>query len=147
MPGEADDNWIESPAFRELLVRWFEWAAFCPIMRMHGTRQCTNASRAGFATCPNEPWSFGPDVEKILTRHIHRRVALKPYTLDQMQLASLHGQLLMRPLFWDFGDDPVAKEQTEAYLFGSVRLRARANRGGRSAGRALSASLPLTARG
>ena len=29
---------ISDPKFRELLVRWFEWGAFCPVFRMHGER-------------------------------------------------------------------------------------------------------------
>ena len=29
---------ISDEAFRELLVRWFEWGAFCPVFRMHGER-------------------------------------------------------------------------------------------------------------
>ena len=28
----------ESPEFRELLVRWFQWGAFCPVFRLHGFR-------------------------------------------------------------------------------------------------------------
>lgn len=27
------------PHFRELVIRWFEFAAFCPVMRMHGDRE------------------------------------------------------------------------------------------------------------
>jgi alpha-D-xyloside xylohydrolase len=26
-------------AFRELLVRWFRWGAFCTVMRLHGDRE------------------------------------------------------------------------------------------------------------
>jgi alpha-D-xyloside xylohydrolase len=26
-------------AFRELFVRWFQWGAFCPVMRLHGDRE------------------------------------------------------------------------------------------------------------
>ena len=29
----------EDPEFRELLVRWFEWGTFCPVMRLHGDRE------------------------------------------------------------------------------------------------------------
>jgi alpha-D-xyloside xylohydrolase len=25
--------------FRELFVRWFQWGAFCPVMRLHGDRE------------------------------------------------------------------------------------------------------------
>ena len=26
------------PGFRELVVRWFQWGAFCPLFRLHGDR-------------------------------------------------------------------------------------------------------------
>lgn len=32
--GDPDDE-----AFRELFVRWFQWGAFCPVMRLHGDRE------------------------------------------------------------------------------------------------------------
>jgi alpha-D-xyloside xylohydrolase len=41
--GNPDD-----PAYRELFVRWFEFGAFCPIFRVHGTR----------TTNQNELWSY-----------------------------------------------------------------------------------------
>ena len=28
----------EDPDFQELLVRWFQFGTFCPVMRIHGTR-------------------------------------------------------------------------------------------------------------
>jgi alpha-D-xyloside xylohydrolase len=29
---------IHDPEFQELLIRWFQWGAFCPVMRLHGVR-------------------------------------------------------------------------------------------------------------
>lgn len=29
---------INDPAFHELLIRWFQYGCFCPVMRMHGYR-------------------------------------------------------------------------------------------------------------
>ena len=29
---------IKSEEFKELLVRWFQWGCFCPVMRLHGER-------------------------------------------------------------------------------------------------------------
>ena len=54
--------------FRELLVRWFQWGAFCPVMRLHGFRlPVTPITHAdGRPNCPtgadNEVWSYGEDV-------------------------------------------------------------------------------------
>ena len=77
----------EDEAFRELLVRWFEWGTFCPVMRLHGDRECDNrrvfrkdGSQALFTGGDNEIWSYGEENEKILTRYIHLREAMRPYT-------------------------------------------------------------------
>lgn len=29
---------VHDPAFHELLMRWFQFGAFCPVMRLHGDR-------------------------------------------------------------------------------------------------------------
>ena len=29
---------VKEPQYRELLLRWFEWATFCPVLRMHGDK-------------------------------------------------------------------------------------------------------------
>merc|ERR1719265_1961702 len=49
----------EDPIFRELIVRWFQFGAFCPIFRLHGARggpqDKDKCGSKGF----NEVWSFG----------------------------------------------------------------------------------------
>jgi alpha-D-xyloside xylohydrolase len=29
---------LEEDPFRELLIRWFQYGTFCPVMRLHGFR-------------------------------------------------------------------------------------------------------------
>ena len=61
------------PAFRELFVRWFQWGAFCPVMRLHGDREPRQPQlgTTGGATClsgaPNEVWCYGDTVYNILS--------------------------------------------------------------------------------
>ena len=47
--GNPDD-----PAFRQLLVRWFQWGTFCPVMRLHGDRvpQTPLTHSDGSPPCP-----------------------------------------------------------------------------------------------
>ena len=51
--------------FRELFVRWFQWGAFCPVMRLHGDREPKQPQHGttGGAFCrsgaPNEVVSHG----------------------------------------------------------------------------------------
>ncbi len=55
------------PAFRELLVRWFQWGCFCPVMRLHGDREPHtelfkgNGERAQISGGDNERSSFGEE--------------------------------------------------------------------------------------
>jgi alpha-D-xyloside xylohydrolase len=77
---------IEDPGFRELLVRWFQFGAFCPVMRMHGDRQpservlAADGSAPNNSGAPNELWGFGEDVYEILVRYVKLREAMRPYT-------------------------------------------------------------------
>jgi hypothetical protein len=54
----------EDETFRELIVRWFQFGAFCPIMRLHGHREPRwSHGPVGNGGGPNEVWSFGQPVE------------------------------------------------------------------------------------
>ncbi len=114
----------EDPAFRELLVRWFEWGAFCPVMRLHGDREPKQPQFgvSGGATClsgaDNEVWSFGDEAYEICRKYLFVRERLKPYIRDQMREAHEHGTPVMRPLFYDFPGDDEAWTHEDAYMFG-----------------------------
>ena len=114
----------EDPDFHDLLVRWFQFAAFCPVMRMHGARHPGHPITAadGSERCdtggPNELWSFGEEVYEILARYVHFREALRPYTRRLMTEASESGQPVMRGMFHEFPDDAACWELTDQYMFG-----------------------------
>jgi len=117
---------ITDPAFRELLARWFAWGAFTPVMRMHGDRlpyeppveEYRNGVRQFGSGAPNEVWSFGEETQAILTRFIRVREALRPYLRTVMTAAHETGAPVMRPLFFDFPDDPAAWAEETAYMLG-----------------------------
>ncbi|WP_430448637.1 glycoside hydrolase family 31 protein [Rhodophyticola sp.] len=114
---------IGDAGFRELLIRWFQWGAFCPIFRLHGFRQdAARDPRFGhefsFGGADNEIWSFGPEVESILTRYLHLRAGLRPYLRSQMAAAAARGIPPMRPLMVDFPDDPVAATIADCHMLG-----------------------------
>jgi alpha-D-xyloside xylohydrolase len=99
---------LNDPKFRELFVRWFQFGAFSPIFRVHGTR---NPSE-------NELWSYGPDAEKILVEYDNLRYRLMPYIYSEAwQVTSNHGTL-MRPLVMDWREDVEAQNTGDEYLFG-----------------------------
>lgn len=117
---------IEDPAFRELLVRWFQYGVFCPIMRLHGVRRHKNAAikpgdplaNPDHPTIPNEVWSYGEEVCAILSRQLHLRERLRPYIMAQMKVAETRGLPPMRPLFVDFPGDPRAWQVEDQFMFG-----------------------------
>src|SRR5262249_47648142 len=51
----------ESPEFRELIVRWFQYGAFCPLFRLHGFRGPHVRLHPGMTGLPNEVWTFGDE--------------------------------------------------------------------------------------
>jgi alpha-D-xyloside xylohydrolase len=115
--GDPDD-----PAYRELLVRWFQWAAFCPVFRLHGHRVHKERPAAVedslLSGGPNEVWSYGEDAYGILSKYLRARERLRPYITRIMKEAHEKGTPVMRPLFYDFPSDALAWEQTEEYMFG-----------------------------
>ena len=123
----------EDPDFRELLVRWFEWACFCPVFRMHGERQPWYDHDAAHPEYvdnvmqitsgqPNEVWSYGEDVERILAKYLFLRERLRPYIREVMREAHETGAPVMRPLFFGFPEDAAAWQVEDAYLFGGDLL-------------------------
>ncbi len=116
------------PEFRELLIRWFEYAVFSPILRMHGDRlphskPLSNFGGGSMVTgAPNEIWSYGDEVETILTKYIRIREVLRPYISELMEEAHLLGDPLMRTLFYEYPEDLRAWEVENTYLFGSDLL-------------------------
>lgn len=121
--GKAKANYYD-PAFRELFVRWFQWGAFLPVMRLHGDREPKQpqvGTTGGAACCsggPNEVWSFGEEVYGICQKYLQRREQLRDYTRTLMAAAHEHGEPVMRTLFYEFPDDPACWEVEDQYCYG-----------------------------
>jgi alpha-D-xyloside xylohydrolase len=105
--GNPDD-----PAYRELFVRWFEYGAFCPIFRLHGTR----------TTNQNELWSYGPEAQAILTSYDKLRYRLLPYIYSLAWKTTSEAYTPMRPLTMDFRGDRRALDVGDEFLFGPAIL-------------------------
>ena len=116
---------VNDPDFHELLIRWFEYGCFCPVMRMHGYRWPLQPQygTTGGATCvsgaPNEVWSYTPEVLEILTKYLHIRENMRPYITKAMTEAHEKGTPVIRPMFYDFADDKNCWEIENQYMFGS----------------------------
>lgn len=122
---------IYDESFRELLVRWFEWGAFCPVFRMHGERQpfypmqerYRNGVKQFSSGQDNEVWSFGEDNYEILSTYLHLREKLRPYLRKCMEAAHNTGEPVMRPMFFDFPEDERCWQlEATQYMLGSELL-------------------------
>lgn len=111
--------------FRELLVRWFQFGVFLPVMRLHGARVWEEGKGSKHpemlfgSGSENEIWSFGDTVYPILKSLIELREKLRPYVMSGMKQASNDGTPLMRPMFWEFPNDDRCYEIDDEYLFGA----------------------------
>lgn len=112
---------VDSPYFRELIVRWFQYGVFCPLFRLHGWRNSSLPHpESGDPTCggPNEVWSFGERAYGIIRDLLFLRERLRPYLMEQMEAASRCGLPPMRPLFFDYPADPDAQAVDDEFLLG-----------------------------
>ena len=122
---------IESPSFRELIVRWFQFGVFSPLCRLHGFRgpeamaaadQTGGPSGAEQTGAPNELWSFGAEAYDILRRWVNLREHLRPYLMTAMRVAHTDGLPPMRPLFLTFPRDEPCWYIADQFLLGNDLL-------------------------
>lgn len=111
-----------SSDFRELVVRWFQWGAFCPLFRLHGTRKGPKwpAGPDGLcgSTASNEVWSFGNESEAAIVRVMRMREQLRPYVMEQYEETARSGAPIIRPMFYDFWTDTKAHMVDDQQMFG-----------------------------
>ncbi|MGE5681283.1 MAG: TIM-barrel domain-containing protein, partial [Bacillota bacterium] len=93
----------------ELYTRWLQFGAFSPVMRAHGNS-------------PREPWAFGPDAESITKQIIELRYKLLPYIYTTAHENYETGAPIIRPLVFEYQNDPNVSNMSDPYLFGSNLL-------------------------
>ncbi|MEA2026099.1 MAG: glycoside hydrolase family 31 protein, partial [Chloroflexota bacterium] len=106
------------PAFRELVVRWFQYGAFCPLFRLHGDRLPKAQFGADMTGGPNEVWSFGDEAFEMISQVLSLRERIRPYIHEQMYRAHEVGLPPMRPLFVDWPDDAMSWMVEDEFLLG-----------------------------
>lgn len=112
---------ITSDSFRELIVRWFQFGVFSPVMRLHGSRIRHFEPTPGLkepSGDPNEIWSFGEENFTVLKDLILLRERLRPYIHKQMETASEKGWPVMRPMFFHAPEDEMCYTLDSQYYFG-----------------------------
>ena len=97
-------------AYIERMLRWIETSVYLPLMRVHGYMSDT------------EPWNYGDEAKAIITACLKEREHMRPYLEECAQRIANEGYTLMRPLVFDFADDPEALKQQYEYMFGPKYL-------------------------
>ncbi|MBR6701969.1 MAG: hypothetical protein IKI78_02375, partial [Clostridia bacterium] len=111
----------QSDEFRELIVRWFQYGVFSPVMRVHGNRNRHGDKKRDVKEPTgdgNEIWSFGEKNYPVLRDLIFLRERLRSYIEQHMKKAAEEGRPVMRPMFFDFPDDEICYTLGEQYMFG-----------------------------
>jgi alpha-D-xyloside xylohydrolase len=109
-PSDARANVGGYDDYPELYTRWFQYAAFLPIFRAHGSR------------VENEVWSYGKQAEPILVKYLRLRYELMPYVYSLAYSTYRTGAPYMRALFMDFPNDPKVADLRDEYMFGPAFL-------------------------
>ncbi|MGA8670595.1 MAG: TIM-barrel domain-containing protein [Terracidiphilus sp.] len=99
-----------SPEYHELLIRWFQFGAFCPIFRVHGFRSET------------EMWKYGTEVEKILRQYDELRYRLLPYIYSAAWGVTDRGEIIMKALPFAYPQDASVRQVSDQFLFGDSLL-------------------------
>ena len=103
-------NQYQDQAYIERMLRWIETSVYLPLMRVHGYMSNT------------EPWNYGSEAQGIIADCLKERYRLLPYIYSNAAAIAFEGSTLMRPLIFDFANDPEALAQAREYMFGKSLL-------------------------
>jgi alpha-D-xyloside xylohydrolase len=95
----------KDPAYQELYARMFQFGAFCPIFRSHGSET------------PREIWEFGEFTESMI-KIDNLRYRLLPYIYSLAWKVTNDGYTIMRGLPMDFTDDAKTYFVDDQFMFG-----------------------------
>lgn len=118
---------VNDPQFRQLLIRWYEFAVFTAVLRMHGDRGPYDIPPlddrdfgGGYLHTghPNELWSYGDENFKIMKKYLDIRLSMKPYIKQLYEDASRTGSPLLRAMFYEYPDDANCWNIYDQYMFG-----------------------------
>ena len=96
----------------ELFTRWIQLGAFTPLFRAH----------THYGSPDQEPWSFGDWYEEINKKFIQLRYQLMPYIYNAFYQSSVENTPIMRPMIYDYQDDPKTQWMDDQFLFGDHLL-------------------------
>ncbi|MDA3955613.1 TIM-barrel domain-containing protein [Oceanispirochaeta sp.] len=99
--------------YRELYTRWFQFGAFLPVFRSHGT------------DTRREIWNFGEKGEPFydtIAKFIDLRYRLLPYIYSLAGMVTFKDYTILRLLAFDFLNDAKVLEIKDQYMFGNALM-------------------------
>jgi alpha-glucosidase len=108
----VDIGGFSGDATGELLTRWTEFGIFQPFCRNH----------SAWNTHPQEPWAFGEPYESHIRAMLVLRQRLLPYLYTLFEEAHRTGAPILRPLLFEFPDDPTTYSADDEFMVGAALL-------------------------
>ena len=96
----------------ELFVRWVQNGIFQPRFSIHSCNTDNTVT---------EPWTY-PQYTKYIRDAIKLRYSLIPYFYSLLHHAATKGDPIMRPLVYEFQDDPAVSEESFEFMLGPSLL-------------------------
>jgi alpha-D-xyloside xylohydrolase len=99
--------------YKELFTRWYQYGAFCPVFRVHGS------------STPREMWRFGDKGSWAYDTQLkfdNLRYRLMPYIYSLAWKVTHDGYTLMRGLSFDFASDSRVYNIDDQFMFGPAIL-------------------------
>ena len=122
---------VNDPDFQQLLIRWYQFAVFSAVFRMHGDRGPYNIPAlddrdfgGGYLHTgqPNELWSYGEENYRIMKKYYDIRISMHDYIKGLYDEASKNGSPLIRTMFFEFPEDEKCWGLQDQYMFGDKYL-------------------------
>jgi len=95
----------------DVYARWMQFASLVPIMRVHG-----------FFDEQRQPWIYGPVAEKAAAEAIRWRYSMIPSFYSWEREAHETGVGIVRPMQWEFPDDPWCANRVSQWMLGDGLL-------------------------
>ncbi|HEY3414751.1 MAG TPA: glycoside hydrolase family 31 protein [Armatimonadota bacterium] len=112
-----DVGGFSSEASAEMFGRWLQANILFPFCRVHSAKADSDTPMAEGKN-PQEPWTFGGDWEATNRRYIELRYRLLPYLYTVFEEMTRTGAPIVRPLFFEYPDDPQCRNRDYQYLVG-----------------------------
>ncbi len=104
----ADVGGFMDSADPELVTRWTQVGAFMPLFRSHSM----------IRSVPQEPYALGEPYTSICRKYIKFRYRLLPYMYTLMRQCAQDGTPIMRPMVYDFAEDPSTHAMHDQFMLG-----------------------------